>query len=134
MKSNNREVPTIEFNKEKKEIRINGEYAGYIDASDSMKYEAVIDEHGLKVMVSETIKFGSPLPDGRTEMVCPILIFRPYVHIERARLNRERVKARKAKEAAEAQARIAHWKEVTRRTEAEFNEGLEGQVKLGGFF
>lgn len=114
----------ITFDKANREIRINGQYAGFIDGSETLDYETVEDEQGLKIIVRETVKLHSPLPDGRKEIVCTLMIIRPYVCEERAAEKRARDKAYKKEREAIKNAYPFKLVEVKEN---------DGQAKMGEF-
>lgn len=121
----------VTFDKEKHEIRINGLIAGFIDGSKNLEFKAESDEHGEKIIVTEIIPLHSPLENGATEIRAVLMILRPWVEAERAARAKEAAKARENR----AKARIEAWRaRVIGTMNVEFNEGLEGQAKLGGFF
>lgn len=69
----------IEFDREHREIRINGNYAGYIDPSPSYTYESFKEyANETKIEINEVIKIDPPITrkDGSqlSEIKCPIMI------------------------------------------------------------
>ena len=70
----------IEFDRLKKEIRIDGEYAGYIDNSDCYLYETEKDQGDTVIRISEVVKIDPPITRDNgtllTEIKAPIMILR----------------------------------------------------------
>lgn len=131
-------VPEIVFDKEKREIRIDGSYAGYIDPSKNLEYKTEVDEHGeLTITLTEIFTFETPLPNGATETRIPLMILRPYAHIVDAQAKATRAKVYRA----ERKAARAEMEALYAKIEAAEEDKLitavkagDGQATLGGFF
>jgi hypothetical protein len=70
----------VEFDRANCQIKINGQYAGYIDGSDCFVYEAKENGVDTKITVEEIIKFETPIirKDGSElrQKSIPIMILR----------------------------------------------------------